>query len=115
VACRGGEDVGRTARTKADNEAHRPCRIGLRSRNARHGRQRSRAYGQMQKLPSVGKFHFSPSDGDEYQQRSPLPGIAEAAMSPIGTTRTSRDVRFGAAIEGTADINMPATGEVIIK
>ena len=43
---------------KADDDAHRPRRIGLRPRDARHGRQRGSARGQMQKLPSVGKFHF---------------------------------------------------------
>ena len=29
--------------------------------NSRHGRQRGSARGQMQKLPSAGKFHCSPS------------------------------------------------------
>ena len=36
-------------------------RIGLRPRDARHGGDRGSARGQMQKLPSVGKFHFEPS------------------------------------------------------
>ena len=36
--------------------AHRPRRIGLRPRDARHGRQRGSARCQMQKL-SAGKFH----------------------------------------------------------
>src|SRR5262249_10297911 len=40
----------------ADENAHRPRRIGLRSRNPRHSRQRGRARGQMQKI-SAGKFH----------------------------------------------------------
>ena len=40
----------------ADDDAHRPRRIGLRPRDARHGRQRGSARGQMQKI-STGKFH----------------------------------------------------------
>ena len=39
-----------TAGGKADDDAHRPRRIGLRPRDARHGRQRGSARGQMQKL-----------------------------------------------------------------
>ena len=50
------DDVGRAAGGKADDDAHRPRRIGLRPRDARHGRQRGSARGQMQKL-SAGKFH----------------------------------------------------------
>ena len=48
-----------TSRKRYDN-LHRPRWIGLRPRDARHGRQRGRACGQMQKLSSVGKFHFEP-------------------------------------------------------
>ena len=40
-------------------DPHRPRRIGLRPCDARHGRQRSSARGQMQKL-SAGKFHIVP-------------------------------------------------------
>ena len=50
---------GALAGGKADDDAHRPRRIGLRPRDTRHGRQRGSARGQMQKLPSVGKFHNS--------------------------------------------------------
>jgi len=39
--------------------AHRPRRIGLRRRDARHRRQRGSARDQMQKI-SAGKFHFEP-------------------------------------------------------
>ena len=38
------------ARGKADHQAHRPRRIGLRPREARDGRERGSARGQMQKL-----------------------------------------------------------------
>ena len=40
----------RAAGGKADDDAHRPRRIGLRPRDARHGRQRGSARGQMQKF-----------------------------------------------------------------
>ena len=46
----------RAAGGKANDDAHRPRRIGLRPRDPRHGRQRGSARGQMQKL-SAGKFH----------------------------------------------------------
>src|SRR5215472_9132403 len=48
-------DVGATGGGKSDNDAHRPRRIGLRPSDARHGRQRSRAGGEMQKI-SARKF-----------------------------------------------------------
>ena len=35
---------------EADDDAHRPRRIGLRPRDPRHGRQRGSARGQMQKM-----------------------------------------------------------------
>ena len=47
----------RAAGGNADDQAHRPRRIGLRPRDARHGRQRGSARCQMQKL-SAGKFHW---------------------------------------------------------
>jgi hypothetical protein len=49
-------DVGGAAGGKADNQAHRPRRIGLRPRETRHGRERGSARGQMEKI-SAGKFH----------------------------------------------------------
>src|SRR5215831_16549275 len=53
--------VGGAARRKTYDPAYRPRRVGLRPRDARDGRERGSARGQMQKLPSVGKFHFEPS------------------------------------------------------
>ena len=54
--------VGTAAGRPADDQSHRPRRIGLRPRHARYSRYRGSAGGQMQKLPSVGKFRFnSPS------------------------------------------------------
>jgi hypothetical protein len=41
------DDVGRAAGRKADDDAHRPRRIGLRPREARDGRQHGSAGGQM--------------------------------------------------------------------
>ena len=53
-------DVGGPAGGKADDDAHRPRRIGLRPRHAGHGRQRGCARGQLQKC-AAGKFHDAPS------------------------------------------------------
>jgi hypothetical protein len=49
--------VDTAARGKADEDAHRLGRIGLRPRDPRDGRQRGSARGQMQKF-AAGKFHF---------------------------------------------------------
>jgi hypothetical protein len=46
-------DVGRAAGGKADDDADRARRIGLRPREARDGRQRGSARGQMQELSSL--------------------------------------------------------------
>src|SRR5262249_46462050 len=54
------EDVSRSPGGQADNNAHRLLWIGLRPCDARDGRQRGSARGQMQKLPTVGEFHFEP-------------------------------------------------------
>jgi ABC-type nitrate/sulfonate/bicarbonate transport system substrate-binding protein len=51
------DDVERTARRHRYDDVHRPCRIGLRPRNPRHGRQCGSACGHMQEFPA-GKFHF---------------------------------------------------------
>src|SRR5205823_2313463 len=50
------EDIGHAAGGKADDNPHRPRRIGLCPGDARQNRQRGSARGQMQKL-SAGKFH----------------------------------------------------------
>src|SRR5262249_11941349 len=47
--------VGRAAAGKADDDAHRPAWVALRPSEARDGRQRGNARGQMQKFPA-GKF-----------------------------------------------------------
>jgi hypothetical protein len=51
------DGVGIAASGKTDDDAHWPRRILLRPSEARHGRQRGSACGQMQKI-SAGKFHF---------------------------------------------------------
>src|SRR5215813_3935192 len=43
---------------EADDQVHRPRRIGLRPRDARHDRQRGSARGQMEKI-SAGKFYLN--------------------------------------------------------
>src|SRR5262249_24805889 len=52
------DNVSSAAGGITDNDAHRPRRIGLRSRDARHSRQRGSTRGQMQKISS-GKFHVN--------------------------------------------------------
>src|SRR5262249_53194373 len=52
--------VGGSAGRKANDNAQRACWIGLRPSDARYGRQRGSACGQMQKI-SAGKFHFRTS------------------------------------------------------
>ena len=54
-----GDNVGRPASGKANNDAHRPRRIGLRRRNTRHRGQRGSARCEMEKI-SAGKFHSLP-------------------------------------------------------
>src|SRR5262249_14779756 len=59
LADRARDDVRWAARGKADDDVHRPRRIGLRESEARCDRKRGSARGQMQKI-SAGKFHFEP-------------------------------------------------------
>src|SRR5262245_25925357 len=70
-------------------KSHRPRRIGLRSCNTRHGRQRGSAGGQIQKI-SAGKFHglplwrvyvFAPP-GRRTVNTEPLPGSLATVTSP---------------------------------
>jgi hypothetical protein len=60
-------NIARGAGTKANDDAHRPRRIGLRFCHPRYGRQRGSARGQMQEC-AAGKFH---GDG--------LPGITSVS------------------------------------
>src|SRR5262249_39255061 len=53
-------DIEPAAGSKANDDAYGPGRVVLRPSDTRHGWQRGSACGQMQKLPSVGKFHFEP-------------------------------------------------------
>src|SRR5262249_22828688 len=80
-----GKHVDHAARGKAGDQAHRPCRIGLRPRDARDGRQRGSASRQMQKLPPVGNFHgvyvCSPP-GRRTVKTEPLPGSLATVTSP---------------------------------
>jgi len=57
------EDVGRASGRSRDDPAHRPRRVGLCPSLARHNRQRDSTCCQMQKLSSVGKFHWAPNFG----------------------------------------------------
>jgi hypothetical protein len=51
------DDLDYATGRKADDDAHRPRRVGLRPSDARHGGERGSARGQTEKL-SAGKFHF---------------------------------------------------------
>ena len=55
--------VRRTTGRGPDDDAYRPRRVGLRPRDPRQGWQRGSARCQMQKLPSVEKFHGFASSG----------------------------------------------------
>src|SRR5262249_17423602 len=58
----GGEprkNVGRAAGREGYDHTHRPRRIIERRCDARHGREHGSTCGQMQKMPSVGKFHVA--------------------------------------------------------
>jgi len=48
VTDQAGVDVGRSSRRKADDDMHRPRRIGFRAHDARHGRERGAARRQLQ-------------------------------------------------------------------
>src|SRR5262249_33638055 len=52
-------DVGRAGGRERHDHAHPPPRIRLRRRDARAAPQRGSAGGQMQELPSAGKFHLN--------------------------------------------------------
>jgi hypothetical protein len=56
-----GGNVGSPAGSKRNYHCNRPRRIGLRPHDLRQRGQRDSAHGQMQKLPSVAKFHGIPS------------------------------------------------------
>src|SRR6516225_6603047 len=52
-------NVGRTSGSERNDQAHRPCRIGLCQYDPRHNRQRGGSCGQMQEC-AAGKFHGVP-------------------------------------------------------
>ena len=80
------DDVGRAAGRNSHDQTHRPRRICLRSRDARHDRERGSARCQVQEC-AAGKFHSVQSAGGEQQdfgtssladQTTPLPVYAVA-------------------------------------
>jgi hypothetical protein len=54
------DNIGPAAGRIADDDAHRPRRIGLRACDARKGRERSSSGGQTQKLTAM-RFHGPPN------------------------------------------------------
>src|SRR5262249_30045848 len=87
-------DVGGAAGGEADDDAHRPRRIGLRTRHARDGRQRGSARGQVQEL-AAGKLHRGPLAEDA--GRKPTYSVLTAAALMIGV---QRDLVFDQRREG---------------
>src|SRR5262249_8361398 len=87
-------DVSGSASRKADDNADRSRRIGLRPRDARDGRQRGSARCQMQKL-AAGKFHglllCNVGDATLYSALILAAGItfAHLAVSDLMTTANS--------------------------
>src|SRR5262245_24333807 len=90
-----GEDVGRTASWERDDDAHRPRRISLRPRDPRDCRQRGCAGGQMQKLPSVGKFHGGPS---RERHSSPRPTEVRRSLVECGDRRAYLARRYAVSV-----------------
>src|SRR5258708_13347439 len=88
-ACR---DVGGSASRKADDNADRPRRIGLRPRYARYSRERGSTRCQMQELSSVGKFHRVPvPPGRRTVNTEPLPSSLVTVTSPPIMRASLRD------------------------
>src|SRR5262249_59479912 len=72
------------AGSKAHDDAHRPCRVCLRPRNPRYGRQRSRARSQMQELPAIAKLHGDGPPLQPFRRR----------IAPLATARDRRIAIF---------------------
>src|SRR5262249_26474181 len=93
------KDVDRAASREADDDAHRPARIGLRPSDARKGRQRGSTRGQIKEF-ATGRFHVSPSGHAIRRGRLSgssvllLPKVVEEQCRLLGTSRTSGDVRL---------------------
>src|SRR5262245_27725331 len=77
-------DVSGAAGGETDDDAHRPRRIGLRARHARHGYQHGSARGQLQDF-AAGKLHGGP--GAEDADRKPAYSVLTAAALMIGVQR----------------------------
>src|SRR5262249_28516432 len=95
---RARDNVGRAARWERCDNGDRSRRIGLCPCDARHGRQRGSARGQMQKI-SAGKFHFEPPSGHRAaEQRDELAAFhsitSSARASSVGGT--SRPIALAA-------------------
>src|SRR5215831_12597628 len=85
------KDVGRTTRCKADDDAHRPRRIGLRPCDVRHSWERGSAGGQMQELSSVGKFHPDPSLSTSLHSITSSARASKVGGTSISSMRASGD------------------------
>ena len=99
------DDISPASGWKTDNNAHRPRRIGLRSRDARHGRQSRSAHCQMQKFPSVGKFHAChvPALRDRCLQRANMPVVMCVRCPPMA--RSLRVAMIGPSARPAGSMN----------
>src|SRR5512133_4192436 len=95
--------VDTAARGKADEDAHRLGRIGLRPSDARHGRQRGSARCQLQKLSSVGKLHSITSSA----RASKVGGTCRPSAFAVLRLITNL---IGAWTESARQIGLPVIG-----
>src|SRR5262249_22746603 len=96
-------DVRTASGREANNDAHRPRRIGLRPSEPGDGRERGSAHRQMQKM-SAGKFHFDPpftvAVGTCVSSHAPRPDpyvrLSRIRLLPRVGNGTSRRIRSSA-------------------
>src|SRR5215510_11813870 len=77
---RTGDEVVSAARRDWHDQTHRPRRIGLRESEPRHARECGSTRGQMQKLSTVGKFHFEPPSHHSITSSARASGVGGTSM-----------------------------------
>src|SRR5262249_16708046 len=114
------EDIGASAGREWHNHAHRTRRVGLRPSDARDGRQRGSARGQMQKMPTVGKFHLNlPSHHSitSSARASSVGGISRPSMRAVCALMTSSNLSACSTGKsaGLAPLRMRPTYTAILR
>src|SRR5262245_18133926 len=94
-------DVRAASGREANNDAHRPRRIGLRPCNARDRRQRGSTGGQMQEC-AAGKFHFEPPSSHHSITSSAVASSVGGTVRPssLAVARLMTSSNFDACITG---------------